>query len=80
MSKNWNELHSAAELAEYLKSQGLDYCLVNYGEGHALTKAAEAGDLEAFRAAGASITALQDVKVAGLVDKITVALGEHPGA
>jgi len=45
-----------------------DYMAYNYGERHPLTVAAMAGDLAAFKVAGAHITEMMDVCVVGIID------------
>jgi hypothetical protein len=46
----------------------LPYLDYNYGRAHALTVAAECGDLAGFLAAGRHATELTDIVVSGLCD------------
>ncbi|WP_413460735.1 hypothetical protein [Herbaspirillum huttiense] len=52
---------------ELMKSK-LPYIQFNYGKEHPLTIAAQTGDVEAFRAAGAHITEMMDTTVVAIID------------
>ena len=69
MADKVDVVRARAELIRRLPS--LDY---NYGRGHALTVAAERGDLIGFLEAGRDATELTDIVVAGLCDTTAAAL------
>lgn len=61
--KLWTDMTAA----ERLHSKR-DYMAYNYGAQHPLTLASEAGDLAAFRKAGAHITEMMDTCVVAIID------------
>ena len=58
----------------------LPYLDYNYGRQHALTVAAELGDMAGFLEAGRHATEMTDVVVAGLCDTVSAALARVTGA
>ena len=61
--KLWGDMGASERL--YAKR---DYMAYNYGDRHPLTVAAMAGDLAAFKVAGAHVTEMMDVCVVGIID------------
>lgn len=62
-SKTWGEMTATERLAAKV-----GYIQYNYGPKHPLTKAAECGDIAAFRKAGTHITEMMDTVVVGIID------------
>lgn len=46
----------------------IGYLQYNYGLDHPLTRAAERGDIAAFRAAGRHVTEMMDARVVEIID------------
>lgn len=63
MAKLWGDMNALERLRH--SADSIEY---NYGANHPLAIAAKAGDLAAFRKAGAHITEMMDVGVVGIID------------
>ncbi len=62
-AKTWGAMTATERLA-----QKIAYLRFNYGSQHALTQAAERGDIDAFRRAGAHFTEYMDAVVVDIID------------
>lgn len=63
MTKAWGSMTASERMAAKL-----EYLQYNYGHDHPLVVAAAAGDIAAFRDAGAHITEMMDCVVVGIID------------